>query len=180
MNDLSFDTEQIELLKKLTDFDTVEIIWDLNAFYFNTNLKTYKLECFDARPLGSNYEYDEICYCIFVELEKRIEFTLSDKKHWHKIFSSGYKITGLEWINIIEHFPENRLIPTENQEAYQNGLNKSSLGLIIQTDKGFLPAFLLPSNFGFHWQPKFDFYSRLEIDELISENIKYYEIKNFT
>lgn len=179
MNDISFDKRQIELLKEIVDLDMVEIIWDLNAFYFNTDFKTYKLECFDARPLGSNFEYDEICYCVFVELDKRVEFTLTDTKHCYKIFSSNYRITSLEWLNVIEHFPENRLIATENQIAYQNGLNKSTLGLIIQTDSGFLPAFLLPSNFGFHWQPKFDFYSRTEIDELLSENIEHYEIKSF-
>ena len=178
MKDLTLNKEQIELLINLTHFESVEIVWDLNAFYINSNLKTYKLECFAEKPLGSDYQYDEIFYCQFMELKKHIEFDGKDTKYWHKIISKDCKIIGIKYLNVMELFPEDILIPIENYETHKTGLNKSTLGLIIETNKGFIPAFLLPSNHGFSWHKKFEFYSKTEITELINENIKHYEIKN--
>jgi hypothetical protein len=177
MKDLSIDNKQIELIKKLTEFSSMEIIWDLNAFYFNSEMKTYKLECFVDHPEGSNFKYDEIFFCRFSELNERIEFKDEDSNFWYKIISRSCKIAGIKSLNVLELFPDNELIPIENFKNYEHGLNKLTLGLIIETDKGFLPAFLLNSNHGFQWQPKYEFYTAMEIDELIAENIKYYEIK---
>jgi len=178
MKDLTIDTKQINLIQNLAEFSSVEIIWDLNAFYFNTEKKTYKLECFDEIPEGSDFKYDEIFYSTFTDLKKRIEFEENNPKFWYKIISNGCKILGIKYINVYELFPDNELIPIKSLEKYHSGLNKSTLGLIIETDKGFLPAFILPSNYGFQWQPKFEFYTAVEIDKLIIEKIQYCEIKN--
>jgi hypothetical protein len=178
MKDLTIDKKQIELIHTLTKFSSIEIIWDINAFYFNTDSKTYKLECFDEKPEGSDYKYDEIFYCQFQSLNERIEFEENNPKFWYKIISKDCKIIDICFLNVIELFPDNELVSTDNEGIYKSGLNKSTLGLIIETDKGFLPAFILPSNHGFQWQPKFDFYSKTEIDKLIIEKIKYCEIKN--
>lgn len=178
MKDLSIDIKEIKLIKKLTELSSIEIIWDLNAFYFNSEIKTYKLECFVDKPEGSDFKYDEIFYCRFLELNERIEFEDENSKFWYKIISRNCKIIGINSLNVLELFPNNELIPTENLKNHKYGLNKLTLGLIIETDKGFIPAFLLNSNHGFHWQPKYGFYTAMEIEKLIAENIKYYEIKN--
>ncbi len=178
MKNLTIDKKQIELIKKMFEFSSVEIIWDLNAFYFNTEKRTYKLECFDEIPEGSDFKYDEIFYCTFSDLNERIEFEENNPKFAYKIISNDCKIIEIKYINVCELFPNNELVSIESLGNYQSGLNKLTLGLIIETDKGFLPAFILPSNHGFQWQPKFEFYSELEIEKLIAENIKYYEIKN--
>ena len=178
MTDLTVDIKQIELIKTLTEFSSIEIIWDLNAFYFNSEVKTFKLECLADHPEGSDFKYDEIFYCKFLELNDRIKFEDENSKYWYKIISRCCKIIGIKSLNVFELFPDNKLIPIEDLKKYDHGLNKLTLGLIIETDQGFLPAFLLNSNHGFHWQPKYEFYTKMEIDKLIAENIKHFEIKN--
>ncbi|GAB3577673.1 hypothetical protein [Hymenobacter daeguensis] len=176
MNDLTLDDKQMQLIKNLVGLRTIEIVWDINAFYFNTPLASFKLECLDASPTGSDYKYDEIFYCEFSECGTRLIFENNAHKYWYKIICSDCNVHSIQYINVVELFPENKLIPLERLYNYETGLNKSTLGLIVQTDKGFVPAFLLPSNHGFTWQPKFDFYSKDEIDQLLIDNIKFYEV----
>ena len=178
MKDLTFDKKQLKLFKSLTDSASVEIIWDMNAFYFNTDSKTYKLECFDEKPLGSDFLYDEIFYCKFLELNKPLKFDENDSKFWYKKISKDCKILSFQFINIIQLFPDDIILPIKNANMQQDGINFLTVGVIVETSEGFLPAFLLPSNHGFQWQPKFDFYSKDEIHELLSENLEYYEKNN--
>jgi len=180
MNDLTINDRQKLLMKTLIGLQAVEIVWDINAFYFNTQLASFKLECLEAVPLGSNYAYDEIFYCDFSECNTRIRFENGDKNFWYKIISSDCVIHKIDFISVIELFPENKVIPIESANNHEQGLNKSTLGLILQTNKGFVPAFLLPSNHGFTWQPKFDFYSKDEVDQLLVDNIMYYEVMSLT
>jgi hypothetical protein len=178
MKELTLNMEQIGLIHHLIKLPSIQIIWDINAFYINTDSETYKLECLDESPEGSINTYDEIFYCQFTRINERIEFEKNNPKYWYKIISNDCKIIDIQYLNVIELYPDNKLIPIEKELNNTSGLNKSTLGLIIETDKGYLPAFLLPSNSGFQWQPKFDFYSKTEIDNLIIEKIKYCEIKN--
>lgn len=177
MKDLTIDRNQIELLKELMQFETLEIIWDINAFYFNTELQTYKLECFDEKPLGSEYQYDEIFYCQFLKLEKQLKFDKNNPKYWYKIISKSCRILKIQSVNIMQLFPDDRLISYAKDNQLE-GINKLTVGLIIETDKGLVPAFLLPSNFGFQWQPKFDFYLKNEIEDLLFENLTHFKINN--
>jgi len=178
MKDISFKENQITILTKLISFNSVEIIWDINAFYINTNNLTFKLECLVDYPLGSNYEYDEISYCDLYQLDEIIKFDDDNSIYWYKILSKNCKINNISYINILQEFPSDELVDLNKIEKSVVGLNKITIGIILQTNLGFIPAFLLPSNYGFQWQPKFDFYNENEINKLIRENIKYYEIKN--
>jgi hypothetical protein len=178
MKKLELNTNEIELLKNVIACEQVEIIWDINAFYFNTKDSTYKLECYTDIPNGSDYEYDEIFFCRFKKLKKKIMFEKGNSKYWYKIVTHNSKIEQIEVLNVCQIFPNDELIPITDKNIFINGLNSLTLGLIIKTDKGFIPAFLLPSNHGFHWQPKFGFYTEDEIENLILENIKHFEKKN--
>lgn len=178
MTDLTLRNEEIEAIKELKEFHSIKIIWDVNAFYLNSDKRTFKLGCFDEIPEGSDYEYDEIFYCRFEELPYYIEFFENDSNYWYKIISEDCRIVNIQCINVVQLFPDNKIVPIENYKSSENGLNRSTIGLIIETDKGFVPAFLLPSNFGFNWLNKFEFYTKSEIENLINEQLKYCEIKN--
>lgn len=175
MNDLTLGEIEINLLKEVARLNTIEIVWDINAFYFNSNSNTYKLECLGEKPTGSQYQYDEIFYCRFHKLNERIIFIENDSDYWYKIISNDCKIISIQYMNILELFPDNKIVPIESADLNAIGLNKSTIGLIIETDKGFLPAFILPSNHGFTWQPKMELYSKAEIEKLISENVSHCE-----
>ena len=176
MNDLTFNQEEIKLIHDLLKLNSVQIVWDINAFYFNSNSVTYKLECFCATPAGSEYKYDEIFYCRFQKSNEYITFEENKTEYWYKIFNRGVKIVSIKYINVLELFPCNKVVSEQSTDPRDMGLNKSTLGLIIETDKGFLPSFILPSNYGFIWQPKIELYTKNEIEELLSENIPHYEM----
>lgn len=180
MNDLTLTERQKGLIRNLINVQKTEIVWDINAFYFNTKQASFKLECFDASPVGSIDKYDEIFYCEFSELDARLKFEHNKPDFWYKIISDDCKILEVKYVNVIELFPDNKLVPLGDAINNNAGLNKSTLGLILHTDKGFVPAFLLPSNHGFTWHPKIDFYSKHEIDQLLVKNIAYYELAGVT
>lgn len=176
MNDLRINSSEIILIRELIELKSVSIIWDINAFYFNSYDSTYKLECFDDLPEGSDFEYDEIFFCRFEKLNERIEFKTGDPKFWHKIVSEDTKIGSVKIVDVIEVYPDQRLIEESEKEKFESGLNYISLGLIIETDEGFVPAFLLPSNHGFTWLDRYDFYSEAELNKLLEENIKKFKL----
>lgn len=157
----------------------MEIIWDINAFYFNTSARTYKLECIEEVPDGGSAEdYDEIFFCSVTRLKERQEFRENDPNYWYKVLSKNCKVLSIKSINVIHKFPDDKLIDPNKIDNSRAGLNKYSLGLIIETDQGFVPAFLLPSNHDFHWFDKIHFHSLMEINQLLSDNIEFYEIIN--
>ncbi len=180
MSDLWFTNEEIKLISDLINYESVEIIWDINAFYFNTDKSTFKLFCETDLPKGSDYEYDEIFYCRFEKVDEKIGFKSNDPKFWYKIISTDIKIDSVKVIDVVQVFPNDILISINELSEFEDGLNKLSLGLIIGTEKGLLPAFLLPSNHGFDWQTKYDFYSETEIKEVLEKNIKKFELRNLS
>jgi hypothetical protein len=177
MSDLRFTSEEIKLISDLTNYESVAIIWDINAFYFNTDKATFKLSCTGDLPEGSDYEYDEIFYCRFEKLPEKVSFSSNDPKFWYKIIPSEIKIDSVKIINVVQVFPKDFLIDSSEISNHERGLNKLSLGLIVETEKGLLPAFLLPSNHGFTWQTKYDFYSQAEVSELLKDNITKFELR---
>ncbi|MEP6902053.1 MAG: hypothetical protein ABJA66_09900 [Actinomycetota bacterium] len=177
MNELEFTTEEVSLISEIINQKSVSIIWDINAFYFNTQQFTYKLECISDLPEGSNYEYDEIFYCRFEKLNEKVSFSSNDPKFWYKIISKEIKVDSIKIINIIQVFPKDFLIDISEISNYKKGLNKLSLGLIVETKEGSIPAFLLPSNHGFTWQTKYDFYSQAEVSELLTDKITKFKLR---
>ena len=177
MKDLRINNEEINLIIELVKHQSISIIWDINAFYFNTNESTYKLECIDDLPEGSNYKYDEIFYCRFEKLNEKIKFHKNNPKYWYKIISEGTKIESIKIVDIIEVYPDGILIDETEKRNFDKGSNYLSLGFVIETKEGFIPAFLLPSNHGFTWLEKYDFYSENEIDNLLKENIETFELR---
>ncbi len=127
---------------------------------------------------GSAEDYDEIFFCSVTRLKERQEFRENDSNYWYKVLSKNCKILSIKSINVIHKFPDDKLIAPDKVDISSAGLNKYSLGLIIETDQGFVPALLLPSNHGFHWFDKIDFHSLNEINQLLSDNIEFYEIIN--
>ena len=177
MNDLRINSGEISLIIELIKKQSISIIWDINAFYFNANNSTYKLECFDDLPEGSDYEYDEIFFCRFEKLDKKIEFQKDNPKFWYKIISEDIKIESIKIVDVIEVYPDEILIDETEKENFNNGLNYLTLGFVIETKEGFVPAFLLPSNHGFAWLDKYGFYSENEIGNLLKENIEKFELR---
>ncbi len=47
----------------------------------------------------------------------------------------------------------------------------------MANEKGLIPAFHLPSNYGFEWAEKFDFYPAQEIREILKVKIKEFELR---
>jgi len=177
MKDLRLTDIEIELLSQLMEKESVSIIWDINAFYFNTAKDTYKLECCEDHPAGSNYEYDEIFYCKFLKLKKKQIFKEGDSKFWFKIISSQANIKEIDIVEVTQKFPEDKLVNIE-ELGNEEGVNKLSLGLIIKTIEGMVPAILFPSNHGFIWLDDYRFYSLNEIEEILKSEIKTYKIKH--
>jgi hypothetical protein len=177
MKDLRFTDSEVELLSQLLKEESLSIVWDLNAFYFNTKKETYKLECFDEHPEGSDFEYDEIFYCRFFKLEKPQKFKEADRKYWYKIISTNTTILTIEIIEITQQLPDG-VVVDDKMINELTGLNKVSLGLILTTTDGMVPAFLLPSNHGFSWHDKYGFYNSSEVEELLKNEIKTYKIKS--
>ncbi len=176
MQDLRIDINQINSLESLKNKD-VSIIWDINAFYFNLNNTTYKLECLNKNPVGSNYQNDEIFYCQFVKLSEKIEFEEGNPKYWYKIIDKKANIASIRIIDIIQEFPDDNLLIDENDATNKNGINKLTVGLILETKKGWIPAFLLPSNHGFSWQDKYQYYQKEEVMMLLKQELIKYKIK---
>ncbi len=162
---------------KLIKKQSISIVWDINAFYFNTNDLTYKLECFDDLPEGSDYEYDEIFFCRFEKLDKKIKFHKDNPKFWYKIILEDTGIESIKIVDVIEVYPDETLINETEKGNFNNGLNYLTLGFVIETKEGFIPAFLLPSNHGFTWLEKYGFYSENEVKILLKENIKKFELR---
>jgi len=177
MKDLRFTDSEVELLSQLLKEESLLIVWDLNAFYFNTKKETYKLECFDEHPEGSDFEYDEIFYCRFFKLEKPQKFKEGDSKYWYKIISTNTNIQAIEIVEVTQKFPED-VVVDEEQIQELKGVNKVSLGLILLTSEGLVPAILLPSNHGFSWHDKYGFYNSSEVEEMLKKEIKKYKIKS--
>ena len=176
MKDFRIDIKQIELLNELIGIEST-IIWDINAFYFNSSNTSYKLECLEDIPAGSEYKYDEIFYCEFIKHENQIEFEEGNPKYWYKIIDKKAKIESIEIINIIQEFPDDELLNNENETTNSKGINRLTIGLIIKTENGWIPAFLLPSNHGFSWQGKYQYYQKEEVEFLLRKEIKKYQIK---
>ena len=176
MQDLRIDNNQIDLLDELNG-NIFTIIWDINAFYFNTPNTTYKLECIDEKPVGSEYKYDEIFYCKFFKLEEKIEFEVGNPKYWYKVIDKKAMIESIRIIDIIQEFPKDELLNKEEEALNRNGINKLTIGLIVKTEKGWIPAFLLPSNHGFSWQEKYAYYEKEEIELLVKQELRKYKIK---
>jgi hypothetical protein len=177
MNGLALTKDEVNLISEMIKQQSVSIIWDINAFYFNTQKLTYKLECESDLPEGSDWEYDEIFYCRFEKLKKKLSFSSNDPKFWYKIISDETKIESVKIVNVIQVFPKDILVTCAEKSKHNSGLNKLSLGLIIETKKGLIPAFLLPSNHGFHWQTKYDFYSETEIEEILEKDVRKFELR---
>ncbi|KAA9331815.1 hypothetical protein [Adhaeribacter soli] len=176
MKDLRFSDSEVQLLSELLKLNSVEIVWDINAFYFNSEKVTYKLECFDDYPDGSNFEYDEIFYCRFLKLPELQKFKEGDPAFWFKIISTDSIIQAINILEVCHKYPEGVLVD-ESDELDFKGLNNVSLGLIITTKEGVLPAFLLPANHGFTWLEKFGFYKDKEVEEILKHKIKKYKIR---
>lgn len=70
MTDLRFTSTETKLIASLLNYDNISIIWDVNAFYFNTANATFKLECYDTQPEGSDNRFDEVFFCRFCKLNK--------------------------------------------------------------------------------------------------------------
>jgi hypothetical protein len=174
MRNLALDDNEKKLLVSLSEFKSIDIIWDLNAFYFNADKSTYKLESVDQTPESSD-SFDEIVSCRFQKLEKYVNFKKNKFNFWKK---TNYWYTLFEDCKIIsiKIVDESEMAIAENK--YSNDYCKLNLGIIIETNKGYFPAFLLPGVYGFQWQPKYDFYTQNEIEELVIENQQYIEINN--
>jgi hypothetical protein len=174
MTDLRFTSTEIQLIAQLLNHDALSVIWDINAFYFNTPDTTYKMECFDAHPEGSDYEFDEVFFCRFEKLAERAEFDDSQPEYWFKTVATNAKISFIEVIETAHVFPEDNLISTQVNGP---GITPVSLGLLICTETGVIPAFLLPSNYGFTWLEKQSLYTSDAVEEMLQCHIKTYNRK---
>lgn len=176
MTDLRFTPVEIQLLSSLLSYDSLSVIWDINAFYFNTPKITYKLECFEAHPEGSDYEFDEVFFCRFEQLTEYIEFDATQAEYWFKVVATDTHIRSLEVIETAHVFPGNTMTHLQNRG---HGVTLISLGLVINTDAGVIPALLLPSNHGFTWLKKQGLYTSDEVEELLLHDIKTYNRKTY-
>jgi hypothetical protein len=180
MNDVRFTSSEIKLLAELLNENAVSIIWDVNAFYFNTNRATYKLECCDAYPAGSDYKYDELFFCKFSRLPERMRFEKGEVDYWYKTIACNAKILGIEIVEAIQWFPGDKLLEESELPVETDGLNRLCLGLLITTMAGIIPAILLPSNYGFAWLEKYSFYGRSEIEAMLLDDIRKYQLKKLS
>jgi hypothetical protein len=128
MKDLRLSVEEIDLLSQMIGKESVSIIWDLNAFYFNVENSTFKLECFDAQPEGSDFEYDKIFFCRFSKVKNQEYFKKEDSKYWYKILINQAKVIGINIVEVAQKFPDNQLVDL-NESSNQAGINKISLRL---------------------------------------------------
>ena len=133
------------------------------------------MECFEARPEGSNYEFDEVFFCRFDKLAEYIKFDDSQAGYWFKKISTNSRIRSLEIVETAHAFPDNTI--TNIQDSGQ-GITLVSLGLLISTDAGIIPALLLPSNHGFTWLEKQRLYTSAEVEELLQHDIRTYTRKS--
>ena len=171
MTDLRFTSTEIQLIASLLNHDAVSIIWDINAFYFNTADTTYKMECLEAQPEGSDYEFDEVFFCRFEKLAECGRFDDSEQGYWFKTVVANAKIRSIEVIETAHVFPDNTL---SSIQVHGNGITHVSLGLVINTDAGIVPAWLLPSRHGFTWLEKQRVYTSDEVDKWLRYDIKVY------
>jgi hypothetical protein len=177
MNDLRITEKESGLLRELINCESVAIVWDLNAFYFNTKTTTYKLECLADLPEGAASEYDEIVFCRFQKLKQMVVFRESEAGFWYKIVTKATKVHEVKIVDIVQVFPQEALIDRVDITKYESGLNGLSLGCVIRTNEGSLPAFTLPSNFGFDWAEKYAFYSEGEVADILQTEIKKFELR---
>ena len=177
MKDFRIKDDQLVLLNEVKNTE-LDIIWDINAFYFNSESTTYKLDCISSYPEGATGQYDEIFYTNFSKLKSKSIFELNNTKYWYKIIDNKSRIESIELVNIIQEFPQNRLLNDKTESKNPDGLNYITSGLIIKTGNGYVPALLLPSNHGFTWQTKYEYYTEAEIDDILKTDIKKYRKKN--
>jgi hypothetical protein len=171
MNDVRFAASEVKLLAELLNKNAVSIIWDVNAFYFNAGSVTYKLECCDASPTGSDYQYDELLFCRLSKLPKEVRFEEGKVGYWYKIITSNTKILGIEVVETIQLFPGDKQLEEDELPVGIDGLNRLCLGLLITTAAGIIPAILRPSNYGFAWLEKYEFYERSEVEAILANDI---------
>lgn len=176
MNDMRFTASEFKLLTEIANNRAVSIIWDINAFYFNTDGATYKLECCDAHPNGSDYQYDELFFCRLSRLPKRMRFEEEKIDYWYKIVAYNAKILRIEVVETIQLFPGDKLLGEYELPVSTGGLNRLCLGLLITTEAGVIPAILRPSNYGFTWLEKYNFYERSEVEEILANDIRKYQL----
>lgn len=177
MNDLRITGEEVDLLRDLMKYESVSVIWDLNAFYINSEKTTYKLECFDDLPEGSDSQFDEIVYCRFAKLSEKIEFCNPDPGFWYKILVEATRVEEVQIVDITQVFPQGILVDPDKISNFENGSNRVSLGCLFKVTEGFLPAFVLPSNYGFSWHEKYTFYSEEEAIFLLEKEIGKFELR---
>lgn len=176
MNDVRINNGEIQHIRDLMNSESVSIIWDLNAFYFDDDVTTYKLECFADLPEAGS-DYDEIVYCRFIRLSERVEFRQSEPGFWYKIVSEAVKVEDVQIVDTFQIFPEESLIGADEISKHDEGVNRVSIGFLIKTSDGFLPAFVLPSNYGFDWHDKFSFYTEQEVMALLETKIRTFELR---
>ncbi|GAA4370227.1 hypothetical protein GCM10023185_44580 [Hymenobacter saemangeumensis] len=180
MKDFRFDAREIGLLIELISQKPVEIVWDLNAFYLNTDTTTYKMECIDAPPAGAENEYDEIFFCKIEQLESRLHFKKNAPGYWYKIVTSNAEIQVLIIVEVERLFVDGRLFQNHNQKDTSENINMLSLGLLIQTNEGVIPAVLVPSEFGFSWLERHGYYNLNEALELITKRVGDVELRSIS
>jgi hypothetical protein len=128
INSFALKDQEIELIKEMMACEDVEIVWDINAFYFNTRGITYKLSCFEEIRYGSEYKYDEIFFCRFDKLEEPLSFDKNESKYWYTIITANCKLQKIELINVCQVFPNDELIPETDRWKFKDGLNNLTLG----------------------------------------------------
>jgi hypothetical protein len=180
MNDLRFTASEVKLLAELVNKNAVSIIWDINAFYFNTDSVTYKLECCDATPAGSDYQYDELFFCRLSKLPKEVRFEEGKVDYWYKIVACNTKILEIEVVETIQLFPGDKQLKEDELPVGIGGLNRLCLGLLITTAAGVIPATLRPSNYGFAWLEKYEFYERREVEAILANDIRKYQLRKMS
>jgi hypothetical protein len=180
MNDVRFTASEIQLLTELLNKEAVSIIWDINAFYFDTEDATYKLECCDEQSAGSDEQYDELFFGKLYKLSKRVRFEANREKYWYKIISHNVKILEIELVETIQYFPGDKLFDKHELPVNTDGLNKLCLGLIVTTTVGIIPAILMPSNYGFMWLERYGLYERSEVETILVNDVGKYQIQKMS
>jgi hypothetical protein len=173
MHDYTNGAAQVKLISQLIQQPIHQVIWDVNAFYFNTSKTTIKLECLADNPEEAAHDYDEICYTRIFNLNKTLTFKEASK--WaFKIVATDIRISKIEVLPTFIKFPESITAKEEKEFESNFGLNKIDLGLAIYIDNLFLPAYLLPNNFGFVWLNEKRLYKKEELN--FDQNVNVFDI----
>lgn len=180
MNDARLTAAEVECLTELLDKDAVSIIWDINAFYFNTNSTTYKLECCEEHPAGSDYQYDELFFCKFSRLPRMLLFEKGEASYWYKIIASDAKILEIELVETAQLSPGDRVLGEDELPVNTDCLNKLCLGLLVTTTAGVVPAIIRPSSYGFTWLEKYGLYERSEVEKMLVNDVRKYQLRKMS